>query len=141
MPDACFNVKRGVFMRKIFTKETLKHSITPILIVILACAFVFFWGRYRKVSIELTLRPVIEAVDDTPQKLDLTLIDSDENAEASISQPVYPDRLIDQHLNLRPGNYRIRGIVTMKSGKTHIVEQDIIVPQNDASIEVYLRKR
>ena len=123
----------------IFTRESLKHSIKPIVFVLFACALVFFWGRYRKVSIDLTLLPAIEVPNDAPQKLELTIYDEDEDVAASISQPVSPTSLATQHIRLRPGNHHIRGIVVMKSGQTHIVEQMIVVPNDDASMDVYLR--
>lgn len=123
----------------IFTKESLKHSIKPIVFVLLACALVFFWGRYRKVSVELTLRPAIEIYNDSPEKLDVTIYDEDGAVSATISQPVSDSRLFTQQLNMHPGNHHIRGTVTMKSGQRYIVEQIIVVPEDNASIEVFLR--
>ena len=128
-------------MRQIFTKDTLKHSVKPILIILLACAFVFYWGRYRKVSINMTLRPDVEAVGgDEPQKLDLSLYDSTESLSASITQNISSRELSSVQLNLRPGNYTMRGTITLTSGKTRIVEQYITVPDNDASMEIFLRR-
>lgn len=124
---------------KIFTRESLTHSIKPIIIVVFACMFVFYWGKYRKVSIDLTMRPTIQVVDDSPTKIDVTLYDKDGNFAASMLKQVSDSTLATQHINLHPGMYTIRGDITMKTGKTHPVEQTFIVPDNDASIEVYLR--
>ena len=123
----------------IFTKESLYHSIKPIIFVLIACAIVFFWGRYRKVSIALTLHPVIEIPNDHPEKLDLTIYNADDKVAATIMQSVSQTGPSTQHLQMHPGNHHIRGTVTMASGDKHIVEQDIVVPDDNASMEVYLR--
>ena len=124
---------------KLFTRETLKHSIKPIIIVFLACALVWFWGNYRKVSVELTLRPDIGS-SETPEKMDMTMYRGEDDVAATFSLPLSADRLAIHHLSVRPGNYMLRGIITTKEGHTHIVTQSFIVPEDDAAIEIYLRK-
>ena len=123
---------------KLFTRETLKHSIKPIIIVIIACTLVWYWGNYRKVSVELTLRPDLKNAE-APVRLDMTVYRGDNDVAATFATPLASDRLAVQHLDLRPGNYMLRGIITTQSGKTHIVSKNIIIPEENASIEVYLR--
>ena len=124
---------------KLFTRETLKHSIKPIIIVFIACTLVWYWGNYRKVSVELTLRPDIGSTE-IPVRLDMTVYRGDDDVAAIFNTPLSSDRLATQHLEVRPGNYMLRGIITTQTGQTHIVTQTIIVPDENASIEVYLRK-
>ena len=124
---------------KLFTRETLKHSIKPIIIVFIACALVWFWGNYRKVSVELTLRPDIGSAE-VPVKMDMTMYQGEDEVAATFSLPLSSDRLAIHHLNVRPGNYMLRGIITTKDGQTHIVTQTFVVPEEDAAIEVYLRQ-
>ena len=126
-------------MRKIFTKETLKRSITPILIVLMACAFVFFWGRYRKVTVDLTFQPELEMKEDAPQNLDVQLIDGDGDLAATVFQQISSGQAPRQNVDLRPGTYRIRGKMTMKSAEIQIIEHDFFVPDNNAAITVYIR--
>ena len=124
---------------KLFTRETLKHSIKPIIIVFIACTLVWYWGNYRKVSVELTLRPDIGSAE-TPVRLDMTVYRGENDVAATFSAPLASDRLATHHLDVRPGHYMLRGIVTTDAGNTHIVTQTIVVPDENASIEVFLRK-
>lgn len=123
---------------KLFTRETLKHSIKPIIIVVLACALVWYWGNYRKVSVELTLRPDIGATAN-PVRLDMTMYRGESDVAATFSLPMASDRLAIHHIEVRPGQYLLRGIITTDAGKTHIVSQTIVVPDDNAAIDVYLR--
>ena len=123
---------------KLFTRETLKHSIKPIIIVLLACALVWYWGNYRKVSVELTLRPDIGATAN-PVRLDMTMYRGENDVAATFSLPLSSDRLAIHHMDVRPGQYLLRGIITTDAGKTHIVSQNIVIPDDNAAIEVYLR--
>ncbi len=124
---------------KLFTRETLKHSIKPIIIMLIACAMVWYWGHYHKVSVELTLRPDIGSAE-VPVKMDMTMYRGEDEVAATFSLPLSADRLAIHHLNVRPGNYTLRGIITTDAGHTHIVTQTFVVPEDDAAIELYLRK-
>ena len=129
---------------KLFTRETLKHSIKPIIIVFIVCVFVWYWGNYRKTSIDLTMRTEItdyQNPGDKPQHLALSIYDQNQKVAADISQQLSSYGVSSQHIRLRPGTYQMRGIVTMQSGKTHIVQQTMIVPDDDAIIDIYLRNK
>ena len=103
----------------IFTKDTLKRSLKPIIFMLAVCAIVWFWGNYRKVSVDLYLKPVIQGTD-KPVRMDMTMA--------------------QQRLDLRPGQYLIRGIITSDKGKTHVVKQYMNVPEDNATIELFLRE-
>lgn len=125
----------------IFTRESLKYSIKPVIVIILVCLFVWMWGSHRKVDISLTLRPEISG-SEQPSKIDMTMYkDGTDDVEASFSTQIASDRLAVQQLSLHPGTYFMRGIVSTTSGKTHIVTQTIVVPEDNASIEIYLREK
>ena len=125
-------------MRKIFTQDTLKHSIKPIIIILLVCTLVWYWGRYHTVTVDLTMHTDIHSTDSI-SKLDITIIDKDDEPVATLSQ-VTSSPIVDHRFDLHPGEYLIRGIVTTTTGSTHIVTQTIIVPEDSASIEIYLRE-
>ncbi|MBQ9815925.1 MAG: hypothetical protein IJM59_00440 [Proteobacteria bacterium] len=123
----------------IFTRESLKQSIKPIIIVLMICALIYFWGNYRKVNVDLTLRPDLP-LSEKPEKLDMTVFkDGTEDVAATFSIQMAADRLAVMHLSLQPGTYYMRGIITTTAG-THIVTQTLVVPNDDASIEIYLRE-
>ena len=125
----------------IFTRESLKHSIKPVIIIVLICLFVWIWGNHHKVDVALTMRPEILG-SEQPSHIDMTIFeDGTENVAASFSQNIQSGSLPVQNLNLAPGNYFMRGIVSTQSGKTHIVTQTIVVPDDSASIEVFLREK
>ena len=129
---------------KLFTRETLKHSIKPIIIIFVACMLVWYWGNYRKVSIDLTLHAEItqpQTPSDKPQQLILTVYDAKQNVAATIQQPTSPHGSASQHISLAPGNYMLRGSVTMTSGASHTVEQSLTVPNENAAVDLYLRNR
>ena len=129
---------------KLFTRETLKHSIKPIIIILLVCMLVWYWGKYRKVSIDLTLHAEIaqsENPADKPQQLILTVYDDKQNVAATIQQPTSPHGSASQHISLAPGSYTLRGSVTMISGASHTVEQTLTVPNENAAVDLYLRNR
>ena len=122
----------------IFTKESLKQSIKPIVIVLLVCAAVFFWGRYRKVSVELTLLPAIESGENA-QQLDVTIFDDEDAVNATIFRRMDGASSATQHMELRPGPHFIRGTLILQSGRTVVVEQSFDVPNDNAEINLYLR--
>lgn len=124
-----------------FSKETLKHSIKPIILVFAVCVLVWFWGNYRTVTVDLYLKPAIQGTE-RPVRMDLTVIEEEDESEvlASFSQPLASDRLAQRRLDLRPGRYIIRGIVTTETGATHTVKQYLHVPEDDATIELFLRE-
>ncbi|MBR4985376.1 MAG: hypothetical protein IKY83_06535 [Proteobacteria bacterium] len=124
-------------MRRIFTRDTLKRSMRWIVIVLIACTFFYFWGNYRKVAIDMTLRP--ELPGDVAISLDMTIVDSEGNAAATFSAIQHEGRLIEHHLDLRPGNYQMRGIATTRSGQSILLRKDIVIPEEDAAMEIYLR--
>lgn len=131
----------GASIGMIFTKETLKRSLKPIIFMLAVCAIVWFWGNYRKVSIDLYLKPVIQGTD-KPVRMDMTIVDAEDDTDvaASFSQPLASDRMAQQRLDLRPGQYLIRGIITSDKGKTHVVKQYMNVPEDNATIELFLRE-
>lgn len=124
----------------IFSKSSLKQSIRPIIAVVLISLIVFIWGRHRTVNVDLTLLPDI-SITETGTKLDMTVYrgETDSDAAASFSVPM-TNRQARHRLSLAPGTYYMRGIVTTDAGKTHIVKQTIVIPQDDASIELFLRE-
>ncbi|MBQ9395772.1 MAG: hypothetical protein IJU23_09705 [Proteobacteria bacterium] len=125
----------------VFSKESLKHSIRPVIIVVLVCLLVWMWGNNRKVDVSLTLRPEIRG-SEQPTRIDMTVYkDGTEDVEATFSTQIASDRLAVQQLSMRPGTYFMRGIVSTPSGNTHIVTQTIVVPEDNASIEIYLREK
>lgn len=124
-------------MRRIFTRDSLKRSIRPILIILIACVFFYFWGNYRKVSVDMTLRP--EIPNDVPIRLEMTVYDADGDVAASFAAIQHEGLLTHQHLDLRPGNYQLRGIAATRSGKNVILQKEIVVPDDDASMEIFLR--
>ena len=129
---------------KLFTRETLKHSLKPIIIILFVCALVWYWGNYRKVSIDLTMRTEItdsQHPGDIPQHLDLTVYNQEKKVAATIALPLSQFGVASQHISLKSGIYEARGIVTMRSGQTHIVEQTLVVPEDNAVIDIYLRNR
>ena len=67
------------------------------------------------------------------------LKDGTEDVAATFSIQMAADRLAVMHLSLQPGTYYMRGIITTTAG-THIVTQTLVVPNDDASIEIYLRE-
>ena len=129
---------------KIFTRETLKRSLKPIIIVLMVCAFVWYWGNYRKVSVDLTMRTEITDAQnpgDIPKHLDLTIYNQNQKVATTINQPLSQFGVASQHISLPTGTYHARGIVTMASGQTHIVEQMLVVPEDSAIIDIYLRNQ
>lgn len=125
----------------IFTKESLKRSLKPIIIVVMVCLFVWIWGSNRTVDIALTLRPEIQSTE-KPAKLDMTVYeDGTENVAATFSVQFTNGYSAAERLKMRPGTYMMRGIVSMPSGKTHIVTQTIVVPDENADIELFLREK
>ncbi len=125
----------------IFTRESLKKSIKPIIVVVLVCLFVWIWGNNRKVDVTLTMRPVIQG-SEKPVRIDMTVYeDGTENVAATFSQNFSVHTLPVEKMSIRPGIYMMRGIVSTDSGKTHIVTQTIVVPDDDAEIEIYLREK
>ena len=124
----------------IFTKESLKQSIKPIIIVILVCAAVFFWGRYRKVSVELTLLPAIESGEQA-QQLDVTIFDEENAVNATVFRRMDGAGSATQHMELRPGPHFIRGSLVLQSGRTVVIEQSFEVPNDNAEIDLYLRHK
>lgn len=125
----------------IFSKESLKRSIKPIIVVVLVCLFMWIWGNTRKVDIALTLLPNIHG-QEKPSKIDMTVYeDGTENVAATFSVQVANGYSAAERLKMRPGTYMMRGIVSTPSGQTHIVTQTIVVPEDDAEIEIHLREK
>ena len=124
-------------MRRIFTRDTLKRSIRPIIVILLVCACMYFWSSYRKVAIDMTLRP--ELPGDVAIRLDMTVYNNDGDVAATFASIQHEGHLTRQRLALRPGNYKIRGIAATRSGKNVILQKDIIIPDEDASMEIFLR--
>ena len=125
----------------LFSRETLKYSIRPIVFIVLVCLVVMMWGRHRTVDVTLSLRPEIQG-HESGVRLDMTVYrgETESDVAADFSVPLAADRIATQRLSLHPGIYEMRGIVTTQSGQTHIVRQTIVVPEDDASIELYLRE-
>ncbi len=129
---------------KLFTRETLKHSLKPIIIILFVCALVWYWGNYRKVSVDLTMRTEItdyQNPGDIPQHLDLTIYNQNKKVVATIGLPLSQFGVASQHISLKSGIYQARGIVSMRSGQTHMVEQTLVVPEDNAVIDIYLRNK
>ena len=129
---------------KLFTRETLKHSLKPIIIILFVCALVWYWGNYRKVSVDLTMRTEItdyQHPNDIPQHLDLTIYNQNKKVVATIGLPLSQFGVASQHISLKSGIYQARGIVSMRSGQTHMVEQTLVVPEDNAVIDIYLRNK
>lgn len=127
-------------MRKIFTQETLKRSFKPSVFVALVCMLVWFWGENRKVDIDLRLLPEARANVELKQ-IDLAIYDSKDKEQLKVSQVLSADRRVAAHqISLRPGNYSMRGTVTTSSGHFD-VEQVIVVPSDDATMDVFLRQK
>lgn len=127
-------------MRKFFTPQTLKRSFKPSIFVALVCMLVWYWGENREVDIDLRLLPEARTNVELTQ-LDLSIFDSSDKERATVSKSLSSERRVAaQHVSLRPGRYSMRGIVTTVSGN-FIVEQDIVVPSDDATMEVFLRQK
>ncbi len=125
---------------KLLNRETLSRGLKPAIFVLLICIFVWFWGNTRKVTVEMTLRPQVESLEN-PVQLDVTVYEEGtENVVATFSTQMSSNHLPVHTLSMKPGNYMMRGILTMNSGTTHIVKQNIIVPNDSSSIEIYLRE-
>ena len=127
-------------MRSIFTAETLKHSAKPILMVLLVCALVWFWGRYRKVDVDLVFRTAIHG-EAIPRQLEVSIYNVDQRHVASLSKTMVPSVLPEHRLSPPPGEYTLRGVVVTDDGARHSVEQRIVIPEDDASIELVLREK
>lgn len=125
----------------VFTKETLKHSLKPIIFMLAVCAIVWFWGNYRKVSVDLYLRPSIQGPD-KPVRLTARIARTDDTSKTVVTfeQPLASDRMAQQRLDLRPGEYIIQGHITSEKGNIHHVKQRLNVPEDDATIELFLRE-
>lgn len=125
-------------MHPILRKENLGRSIRSILFVVAVCMIIWFWGNHHKVDVALQF--TVEVSSPFPDAMELTFYDASHAVAHELSLPLTPELGTANHrISLRPGKYTIRGIVHSNDGKKHTVEQHILVPDNDATMVIYLR--
>lgn len=130
-------VRAGIFSD---IKAAFRPRIKQIAVVLLICAAVYFWGRYRTVDVEMVFHP--ETVSGEAVKMvDVTVLERDGGVAAVLKFPVEAGQLPVRRISLRPGVYQIRGAVNDAAGRARYVEQGIVVPADDATIDLYLRGR
>jgi len=112
----------------------------PSFIILGICLLMWLWGNHRKVDIDLMLAIQLDGVQ-APQHLVLTLYDSKQSPALELDLALSPAAATaSRRISLRPGHYSLRGIVTDASGQNHIVQQTILVPDQSATMEVFLRR-
>ena len=123
-------------------KDSLRLGMRSVIVVILVSLFVFLWGRHRTVHVDLNLVTEIQGTEQG-NHLDVTIYHDEEATDvaANLSTPMQPYQTVRYPVSLRPGTYYVRGIVSTASGKNHIVRQTILVPDNDATMTLYLREK
>lgn len=121
------------------TKESLIRSLRTIVFVLCICALVYYWGQTRKVSVSLTLRPEISTPAE-PVWVDFSIRDAEsQKTHATVSAAVNAQSLTQQMVQLRPGIYEVVGQIKDKDGALHNVRQNLIVPNDSAEIDLFLR--
>lgn len=125
--------------RNIMTKESLSRSLRTIIFVLCVCALVYYWGQTRKVTVSLTLRPEISAPAE-PVWVDVSIRDAEsQKTHATVSAAVNAQSLTRQMVQLRPGIYEVVGQIKDKGGVLHDVRQKLIIPNDSAEIDLFLR--
>ena len=119
-------------------KDHWRRSIRSISFVVGVCLLVWLWGNHRKVDVDFQF--LVQVQSQSPNSMALTFYDDAHKVAQELSLPVAPENgTASYRLSLRPGKYTIHGIVHASDGQKHVVEQMIIIPNDDATMTVYLR--
>jgi len=112
----------------------------PSFIILGICLLMWLWGNHRKVDIDLLLAIQLDGVQ-APRHLALTIYDSEQSPALELDLTLAPTTATaSRRISLRPGHYTLRGIVTDTGGQNHIVQQTILVPDQNATMEIFLRR-